>query len=371
MTPRWTTLALVTSAAIAAAGATSAAYQKAAERADFRRFPPPGRLITVDGRRIHVWAEGVVGPTVVILPGMTDNGLAWVSVRRRLAPGQRVWQYDRAGLGWSQAAPWWQWRGSPALADELHEVLQASEEPGPFLLVGHSMGGEIARFYAARHRDQVAGMVLVDAPSERMTCMVDEFGWWEYGPVRHWQRALTSAVMPCGLVRARLRLAILRGQEPDLLRRMRQRVPAELVELGLALELTSGQRRAEVMEDFGRTGVLKALEAERRRFGDLPLTVISKAPHPAPGTYYHEYFTNRPPDVAERYNRVWERIQTDLAGLSDNGTLIVAERAAHNIQVDEPKLIAEAVTEMCAKVRAAGQGSRPDQEGLSTKAHET
>ncbi|WP_433513800.1 alpha/beta fold hydrolase [Nonomuraea sp. CA-143628] len=349
MPPRWLTAAAVTTAA--AAGIASAAYQAFSERADSRRFPPPGRFVTVRGRRLHVQAEGEGGPTIVILPGMTDNGLGWVNVRRGLVPGQRVWQYDRAGLGWSQPAPWWEWRGATALADELHEVLEASGEPGPYLIVGHSMGGEIARFYAARHRDQVAGMVLVDAPSERMTWMAEEFGRRQYGPLRHWQKALTYALTPYGLVRARLRLAIRRGQEPDLLRRMRHQLPAEMVELGLALELTSGQRRAEVQEDLGRTGAVTALEAERTHFGSMPLTVISKAPYPAPGTYYYEYFANRPPDVAERYNRVWARIQADLASLSNDSTLIVAERAAHNIQVDEPELIVKAVTDMCHKIR--------------------
>lgn len=352
MTSRWTTLVLAATAVTAAAGAVSALYQQAAERADNRRFPAPGRFVTVRGRRLHVQAEGEGSPTIVILPGMTDNGLGWVNVQRGLIPAQRVWQYDRAGLGWSEACSWWEWRGSSALADELHEVLEASGEPGPYLLVGHSMGGEIARLYTARHPDKVAGMVLVDAPSERMTWMVEEFGWRKYGPLRHWWSALTYAVVPCGLVRARLRLAIWRGQEPELLRRMRQRLPAELVELGLALELTSGQRRAEVLEDLGRTGVVKALEAERTHFGSLPLTVISKAPHPAPDSCYGEYFANRPADVAERYNRVWGRIQTDLASLSDDSTLIVAERAAHNIQADEPQLIVKAVADMCAKVRA-------------------
>ncbi|MEU0568235.1 alpha/beta hydrolase [Nonomuraea sp. NPDC005983] len=175
------------------------------------------------------------------------------------------------------------------MADELHEVLEVSGEPGPYLIVGHSMGEEIARLYAARHRDQVAGMVLVDAPSERMTWMAEEFGRWQYGPLRHWQKALTYALTPCGLIRARLRLAIRRGQEPDLLRRMRRQLPPEMVELGLALELTSGQRRAEVQEGLGRTGVVTALEAERTHFGSMPLTVISKAPYPAPGTYNYEY----------------------------------------------------------------------------------
>ncbi|WP_157247881.1 alpha/beta fold hydrolase [Nonomuraea typhae] len=342
-----------TAVGFALAGLASALYQKTSERTDLRRFPAPGRFVMVRGRRLHVHAEGEGGPTVVILPGMTDNGLGWVHVRRGLVPGQRVWQYDRAGLGWSEGPSWWEWRGCSALADELHEVLEASGEPGPFLLVGHSMGGEIARLYVARHRDQVAGMVLVDAPSERMTWMIEEFGWRDAGPLRHWGSALRYAVMPCGLVRARLLLAIRRGEEPDMLRRMRQRLPAELVELGMALELTSGQRRAEVLEDLGRAGAIKVLEAGRTHFGNLPLTVISKAPYPAADTYYGDYFASRPPEVAERYNRVWARIQTDLVSLSDDSTLIVAERAAHNIQADEPELIVKAVTDMCAKLRTA------------------
>ncbi|MFD9947163.1 alpha/beta fold hydrolase [Nonomuraea sp. NPDC059023] len=338
---------------LALAGLASALYQRASERADLRRSPAPGRFVTVRGRRLHVHAEGDGGPTVVILPGMTDNGLGWVHVRRGLVPGQRVWQYDRAGLGWSQGPSWIEWRGCSALADELHEVLEASGEPGPFLLVGHSMGGEIARLYAARHREQVAGMVLVDAPSERATWMIEEFGWRESGAAKHWGSALRYALTPCGLVRAHLRLAIRRGEEPVMLRRMRQRLPAEMVELGMALELTSGQRRAEVLEDLGRAGAIKALEAARTHFGSLPLTVISRAPYPAPDTYYGDYFANRPADVAERRNRVWARIQDDLASLSDDSTLIVAERAAHNVQADEPELIVKAVTDMCVKLRTA------------------
>ncbi|MFG1711248.1 hypothetical protein ACFLIM_49670 [Nonomuraea sp. M3C6] len=62
--------------------------------------------------------------------------------------------------------------------------------------------------------------------------------------------------------------------------------------------------------------------------------------------------------MQERYARVWGRVQADLVSLSDNSTLIVAERAAHNIQVDEPELIAKTVTEMCAKVWAADRGRR-------------
>ncbi|MEV4888719.1 alpha/beta hydrolase [Nonomuraea sp. NPDC055795] len=337
---------------LALAGAVSAAYQVLSESADTRRFPAPGRFVTVRGRKIHVRAEGEGGPTIVMLPGMTDNGLNWARVWRQLVPAHRAWMYDRSGLGWSQPAPWGQWRSSSGMADELHEVLTASGEPGPYLVVGHSMGGEIARLYTARHPEQVAGLILIDASSERNVWLAEEFGW-EKGPLQHWKTALKYAVTPCGLVRARIRLGMLLGHDPDLVRRIRQRVPADMFEVALAMELTSGQRRAEVMEDLGRVSAIKELEAERTHFGSLPLTVISKAPHPAPGTYYYEYFANRPRDVAERYAEIWGRQQADLASLSDDSTHITSERAAHNIQIDEPELIVKAVIDMCAKVRAA------------------
>ena len=52
---------------------------------------------------------------------------------------------------------------SPA---DLDLLLAASGEPGPYVLVGHSLGGPIVRPLAAAHSDQVAGLVLVDALSE-------------------------------------------------------------------------------------------------------------------------------------------------------------------------------------------------------------
>lgn len=324
---------------LAAAGpVASATYQVLSERADRRRFPAPGRMIDVNGRRVHVWAEGKSEPTIVVVPGMSSSGIHWAGVQRALVPDHRVFLYDRAGVGWSQAARWWERRSSSRIADELHDILTAAGEQGPFVLVGHSLGGEVARLYAARHHGRMAGMVLVDAPSENNEWLVKEFGWWAYGPLRWWQDVLMTVLTPRGLVRLRVKM----GLDTSFPERALRKVPPDLVEAEIFTELTSGTRRADVMERIERS--TRTLWRERRHFGDMPLVVISRAEVQAPGTYGYDY---RAPEERRRIAPVWGRIQADLASLSDSSKLIVAQRAGHNVQWDEPELIIDAVTDMC------------------------
>lgn len=85
--------------AVAAAGIVSAAYQQAADVADRRRFPPPGRLVDVGGRRMHILGKGEGTPAVVIVPALASNVLEWVRVQRAAATKTTVCVCDRAGVG--------------------------------------------------------------------------------------------------------------------------------------------------------------------------------------------------------------------------------------------------------------------------------
>lgn len=340
-----------TAAVLGVAGpVASAAYQVLGERADRRRFPPPGRIIDVNGRRVHVWAEGEGSPTVVIVPGMSSPGIHWVHVQRALVDDHRVVLYDRAGVGWSQAAPWWEWRSPSRIADELNDTLATAGECGPFLLVGHSLGGEVVRLYANRHPDQVAGMVLVDAPSEYNDWLIEEFGWRRYGPMRWWKSAVTRLLTPRGLVRVRIKS----GMDTSFHDKARRKVPPDLVETEVSTALTSGMRRADVMERIVRS--TRVLRRERRHFGGMPLVVISASASPASDSYaYNPGSDATVNEFARRRAQVWARIQADLASLSYNSKLIIAERAGHNVQWDEPELITDAVTDMCAALAAADE----------------
>lgn len=131
-------------------------YQLWGERRDARRWPAPGRIIS----GFHVLDTGGSGPPVVLEAGIAASSASWKLVQDGLAGGCRVISYDRRGLGYSEPA------GTPRtlenLIDELDFVAEAAAAGKPFVLVGHSFGGLLARHYAARFPEKVRALVLLD-----------------------------------------------------------------------------------------------------------------------------------------------------------------------------------------------------------------
>jgi alpha-beta hydrolase superfamily lysophospholipase len=146
--PWWLSLAAAT---FAAAGTASALYQAAAEARDRKRYPPPGQMISVGGRSLHLLDMGAGSLAVVIIQALGAHSLDFLGFYRELAAsGMRVIVYDRAGLGWSQA-PALGRRTHDDMARELHDVLAAAKIAPPYLLAGHSFGGIIARRFEVRY----------------------------------------------------------------------------------------------------------------------------------------------------------------------------------------------------------------------------
>jgi pimeloyl-ACP methyl ester carboxylesterase len=125
---------------------------------------PRGEMIDLGGRRLHAVRTGPRGdkPTIVLEHGAFGCASDWGVVQARLAAkGLHSIAYDRAGLGLSDPGP--QPRDGRALNADLSALLAAMGEAGPYVLVGHSMGGLMVRLYALSHPDDAAGVVLVDA----------------------------------------------------------------------------------------------------------------------------------------------------------------------------------------------------------------
>lgn len=136
------------------------AWMAQAQTIDVSPNPAPvGRMIDIGGRRLHLACSGRGGPTVILIHGTGAFSFDWALVQPHITT-TRVCSYDRAGHAWSDPVP--DAQTYRQMSDDLHKLLLRSGEKGPFVLVGHSAGGGLARVFTATYPKDVAGAVLVE-----------------------------------------------------------------------------------------------------------------------------------------------------------------------------------------------------------------
>ena len=140
--------------------------------------PAPGVLVEIGGRKLHIRCVGPAGvrPAVILEAGGGGFSRDWSAVQDLLSSSVRTCAYDRAGSGWSEPGP--APRTMSQEVFELHALLVAAKVPGPFVLVGQSIGGVLVRIYADRYSSDVVGMVLVDPLHESDMVGSVRFGGW-------------------------------------------------------------------------------------------------------------------------------------------------------------------------------------------------
>jgi len=272
------------------------------------------------------------------------SSISWSLIQPAVARQTRVCSYDRAGFGWSEAGP--MPRTAGRVADELRVLLDRGGVPPPFVLVGHSFGGLVMRIFAARHRSEVAGLVLVDpahpedwvrpAPKEQVKidrgvrlCRSGATAA-RFGAAR-----LVSGLVTLGLfgVARGLARVVSRGG----LSREDEGILAPLWKL--PPEARKPLRQFWTQEQFfdalgGQiasisTSAAETLEAAGNGYDDLPLITISSTD---PGDY-----------------RL--RQQDLLARLSRRGQHIVASNSGHWIPLDQPQVVIDAIREVLADAK--------------------
>ncbi|HVG56752.1 MAG TPA: alpha/beta hydrolase [Vicinamibacterales bacterium] len=147
--------------ALALTAVAGALYERYAVRRDARRFPPPGQLVDVGGRRLHLICIGSGRPVVLFEQAGFANSASFTVARTALAQHTRVCSYDRVGIGWSDPGPRTITVG--LMAEDLRRLLDAGKIDQPIVLVASSIGGVTAEYFARRHPDRVAGLVFLDA----------------------------------------------------------------------------------------------------------------------------------------------------------------------------------------------------------------
>jgi len=324
-------------------------YQAFGSARDARKFPPYGRLVDVNGRRMHIYTTGEGTPTVVLDAALGGSCLSWALVQGEVAKFTRVCSYDRAGLGWSDASPLP--RTAQQSMKELRALLHNAGVPGPYLLVGHSFGGFVTRLYASTFPGEVAGLVLVDVPHPRewtvptadqqrklaIGARLSRRGAWA---VRLGIARFIYLLVQMGALRAaRSGVAavsggLVGGPHSDRIIAPVDRLPAELRPMLRAIWIQPKffESLASQMECVPETA--QQLDA-CGDYGDLPLIVLSAS------------------------NPSRERVadQEAVARLSTRGNHVVASRSGHWIPLDQPALVVDSIREVVDAVRRSPETS--------------
>jgi pimeloyl-ACP methyl ester carboxylesterase len=282
------------------------AYERLARLGDADRYPVPGELVVVNGHGLHLLCAGTGSPTVILEAGLGESALGWALVQRQLADDTRVCAYDRAGLAWSEPA-----LDAPTAersGRELHDLLAAAGEDGPFVLVGHSIGGMVAPLFAAAYPSDVVGLLLLDPTNEEAVLAAGE----PTLPIL--ERRVQGLAAEFGLARlfGRSWVADAVGASP----------PPEVLEAipilyGASSQAATVRELEASLESAGQVRITMQPGA----WGDVPVVVVSAADS-TPGDRAHH---------------------AALAGLSAQGIHLVAGSGSHYIHYQHPDLVVEQV----------------------------
>jgi pimeloyl-ACP methyl ester carboxylesterase len=306
---------------------------------DLAAFPPPGRLVQVDGRQMHIYCIGSGAPTVVLEDGQGGAVLDWTWVERAVGKTTRVCAYDRPGYGWSDPAD------APMDAKEtsrqLAALLAAAGEKAPWLLVGHSLGGAYARLFASEHRDAMAGLVLVDATHPSYLTTYKEVG---FQPPEQ-NAAITFLATHETLWNAATGLGLVKGKaviDPN-------DFPPDVAPVMKAF-LDSTQRKRIAVREFGSVHDTLVEISDLDNLGDLPVTVIASDRSP-----------DRDPALAAQRADFDKRLQHQWLAISTNSKFMVVPGSDHLSLLtnkDHAAAVADAVVAMVNQIRHPPRGAR-------------
>jgi pimeloyl-ACP methyl ester carboxylesterase len=243
--------------------------------------PAQGELIDVGGHRLFLNCTGEGSPTVVLEPGAGQMSSDLTLIAPVVAANTRVCVYDRAGRGWSDPASTRQ--DGAQIAADLHTLLQRGNEPGPYVLAGHSFGGLYALAFAARYPAEMAGLVLVDST------------------------APASEPEPTHATRT--------GSDDSMNRASAVASSAARLGLGRLLGMTPGHLRGTV-DEYIQAGSSVRQAAALTSFSNKPLAVLTAGSGSAPD---------------------WFASQDNLAALSANSLHRVIDGATHASLVSDPE----------------------------------
>jgi pimeloyl-ACP methyl ester carboxylesterase len=251
----------------------------------------PGSYVDVGSYRLYYETYGSGSPTVIFENGSGSDLTDWKDVAPEIAKTNRVILYDRAGLGRSDfgTCP----RDAHQRVAEFNTLLTALTVDQPFVLVSHSIGCILSRYYQHLYPRNVLGMIQVDPGHESMLT-----------------RAGTAfaAALRAGII------AFSKNLPP-----------------GVAAEALGAMDTYTEVE-----------AASLESVGNIPFTVIVS-------TQTMGFVTDEA--LNEIGNRASRELQKELVGQSPQGKLVTAEGSGHTVQLEQPQLVIDEIKAVLAKIK--------------------
>ncbi|WP_448138482.1 alpha/beta fold hydrolase [Sphingobacterium siyangense] len=291
------------------------------------KITPDGNFAEVANNRLHYYKKGNAGPTVVFETAFDPAGhLQWYHIQQQLPISYTSFSYDRSGILWSERGQ--NPKSGEKMAEELHTLLEKSNVPKPYILVGHSFGGTLVRFFVNQYPQDVAGVILVDSqcPDDKKYLSPELFRMVNQGlPGRFLKFANTFGL-------ARL---MFKGMFPVEKQYKYQNsiMPALLYKSADA-----------VLEEQDHMESIKNEAAKIRSFGTIPLLVLT-ATDP-------ERYDSSIKDKKLKLEMInaWVKMQKDFLRLSTDSKQILVPNSGHYINQDNPEVVEKVINNMVDKI---------------------
>lgn len=307
-----------------------------------RNYPPPGELVDIGGYKLHLIVEGKnhSGPTVVFFHGAGDIALNWNLVLPEVGEFAIAVAIDQAGEGWSEFG-----HGSSLFQQvfDSHKALKVAGYNEPYILVGQSLGGIIANIFAVEYPTEIAGVVLVDAthPDVLLNVFNKDLKVFEWKIFRTTANDSIPAVVTTPLKE----IPVVSTFQPkkdfgDMLDKFSEHDKKLFYWIynERPWPYVKGYQdyEAEIFDEMHNNKTMYNLI-------DIPLIVITGG--------QKEYSDGDEYWTAERQKKYSDSLQLDLLNLSSNSIQIIAENSGHQIHIDEPLIVTEAVKQLVLKLK--------------------